>query len=179
MKDSQFCFSGEDYSEMPGKLGQRDDRSHPGLHFIWCTLHKLNKQGDNIQPWHHFPDRGPYSQSYGFSSNHVLTWELNHKEDWMLKDWWFRTVVLEKTLESPLDSKDIKPVNPKGSQSWIFTRRTDAGAPVFLSPHAKTHWKRTGCWERLRARGEGGNRGWDGWMASLTQWTWVWTNPGR
>ena len=78
------------------------------------SAYKLNKQGDNIQPWHHFPDRGPYSQSYGFSSNHVLTWELNHKEDWVLKDWWFRTVVLEKTLESPLDSKDIKPVNPKG-----------------------------------------------------------------
>ena len=68
---------------------------------------------------HHFVDKGPSSQSYGFSSSHVQMWELDHKEGWVPKKWCFWTVVLEKTLESPLDSKDIKPVNPKENQPWI------------------------------------------------------------
>ena len=82
--------------------------------------------------------------------------------------------MLEKSLESPLDSKEIKPVNPTGSQSWIFTD-AKAETPVLWPPDAKksTHWKRPWCWERLKAR-EGGDREWDGWMASPTQWMWVW-----
>ena len=71
----------------------------------------------------HFADKGLYSQSYGFSSSHVWMWELKHKEGWASKNWCFRTVVLEKTLESLLDNK---PVNPKGNQPWIFIGRTDA-----------------------------------------------------
>ena len=66
-------------------------------------------------------NKGPSSQSYGFSSNHVQMWEVDHKEGWALKNWYFKTVVLEKTLENPVDSKEIKPVHPKGNQSWIFT----------------------------------------------------------
>ena len=77
---------------------------------------------------HYFANKGPYSQSYGFSSNHVWMWQLDHKEGWAPKNWCFQTVVLEKTLESPLDSKEIKPNNPKGNQSWIFIGRTDAEA---------------------------------------------------
>ena len=73
-------------------------------------------------------NKGPSGQSYGFSSSHVWMWELDHKEGWALKNWCSRTVVLEKTLESPLDCKEIKPVNPKGNQSWIFIGRTDAKA---------------------------------------------------
>ena len=80
---------------------------------------------------HHFADKGPYSQTYGFSSSHVYIWELDHKEGWALKNWCFWTVVLEKTPESPLDCKKVKPVNPKGNQSWIFIGRTDAEAPNF------------------------------------------------
>ena len=72
--------------------------------------------------------KGPSSQNYGFSSSHVQMWELNYKESWVLKNWCFWTVVLEKTLENPLDSKEIQPVNPKGNQSWIFIWRTDAEA---------------------------------------------------
>ena len=71
-----------------------------------------------------------YSQSYGFSSSHVWMWESNHKGDWAPKNWCFWTVVLEKTLESPLDSKEIKPVYPEGNQSWIFIGRTDAEALI-------------------------------------------------
>ena len=75
-----------------------------------------------------FAYKGLYSQSYGFSRNHIWMWELDHKEGWIPKNWCFWTVVLEKTLESPLDSKEIKPVNPKANQSGIFIGRTDADA---------------------------------------------------
>ena len=74
--------------------------------------------------------KGPSSQSYGFSSSHEWMWELDHKESWVPKNWCFWTVVLEKTFDTPLDSKEIKPVNPKGSQPWIFIGRTDAEAPI-------------------------------------------------
>ena len=79
------------------------------------------------------PDKGPSSQSYGFSSSHVWKWELDNKEGWAPKNWCFWTVVLEKALESPLDSKEIKPVDSKGNQPWIFIGRTDAEAPVLLA----------------------------------------------
>ena len=82
---------------------------------------------------------GLYRQSYGFSSSHVWMWDLDHKESWVLKNWCFRTVVLEKTLESPLDCKEIKPVNPKGNQSLIFIGRTvaKAEAPILWPPNAE------------------------------------------
>ena len=77
---------------------------------------------------HDFANKGPSSQGYGFSSSHVWLWELDYKESWMPKNWCFWTVVLEKTLESPLNSKEIQSVHPKGNQSWIFIGRTDAEA---------------------------------------------------
>ena len=87
---------------------------------------------------------GP-SQSYGFSNSHVWMWELEYKESWAPKNWCFWTVVLEKTLESPVDSKDIQPVSPKGNQSWIFIGKTDAEAetPIIWLPDAKNWliWK--------------------------------------
>ena len=88
---------------------------------------------------HYFADKCPSSQSYGFSSGHVWMWELDHKESWMPKNWFFWTLVLEKTLESPLDCKEIKSVNPKGSNSWIVIGRTDAEAeaPVLWLPDVK------------------------------------------
>ena len=75
---------------------------------------------------HYFVDKGPSSQSYGFSSSHVWMWELDYKEIWAPKNWYFWTVLLKKTLESPLKFKEIQPVHPKGNQSWIFIGRTDA-----------------------------------------------------
>ena len=85
---------------------------------------------------HHFANKGLYSQSYGFYSSHVWMWELDHKEVWVLKNWCFWTVVLEKTLESPLNGKEIKSVNPRGSQLWIFIGRMDAEneAPILWLP---------------------------------------------
>ena len=120
--------------------------------------------------------KGPYSQSYGFSSSQVWMWELDYKEDWELKNRCFQTVELEKILESPLNRK-IKPVNSKGNQPWIFIGRSIAEAEALILIGVLTHWKRPWCWERLKA-GEGDDRGSDGWMASPTQWTWVWVNSG-
>ena len=112
---------------------------------------------------------------YGFE-----TWTIKKAEH--RKNWCFWTVVLEKTLESPLDCKEIKPVNPKGNQSWIFIGRTDVEAetPILWVTwwEELTHLKRPWCWERLKARGEGDDRGWDGWMTSLTEGTQVWVNSG-
>ena len=90
---------------------------------------------------HYFTNKGPYSQSYGFSSSQVQIWELDHKEGWALKNWCFQIVVLEKTLESPLDCKEIEAVNPEGNQSWIFIGRTDADAenPI-LWPSDVKNW---------------------------------------
>ena len=107
---------------------------------------------------------------------------VKDKEGWMQKNWCFWIVVLQETLESPLDCREIKPINQKGNQSWIFIGRTDAKAkaPIFWLPDVKSQL--TGKdpdagkdW----GRGEGGDRGWDIWMESLTQWAWVWANSRR
>ena len=90
-------------------------------------------------------------------------WELDHKESWVLKNWCFWTVVLEKTLESPLNCKEIKSVHPKGNESWIFSGRTDVEAEAsVLWSLMWNHWKRVWCWKILKAKEEAGNRWWDG-----------------
>ena len=120
---------------------------------------------------HYFANKGPYSQSYGFFNSHVLMWELDHKEGWARKNWRFQIVMLEKTLQSPLDCEEIKPVNFKGNQPWIFIGRTDAEveAPAFQPSDAKS-WL-TGqdpdAGERLRAGREGDDRGWR-WLDGIT-----------
>ena len=107
-------------------------------------------------------------------------WVLGYKESWGPKNWCFWTVVLEKTLESPLDFKEIQVVHPKGNQSWIFIGRTDNWSwnsnTLVTWCEELIHWRRPWCWERLKAGGEGDDRGWDGWMVSRTQWTWVWVS---
>ena len=107
-------------------------------------------------------------------------WELDDKEGWALKNWCFQIVVLKKKLENPLDCMEIKPVNSKENLPWILIGKTDAEAPILWPLEAKSQLvgKRHWCWERLRA-GEGGNGGWDGWIVSLTQWTWVWSSSRR
>ena len=114
-----------------------------------------------------------------FSVLRVWMWELDHKEGRVPKNWCFWTVVLSKTPEIPLDYKEIKPFSPKENQVLIFIGRTDAEAEA---PILWLNWligKRPCCWERLKAEGERDNRGWDGWMASLIQRTWVWASSGR
>ena len=130
---------------------------------------------------HYFANKGPSSQGLGFSCGHVWMWELDCEEGWVQKNWCFWTVMLEKTPESPLDCKEIQPVHSEGDQPWDFFGRTDAKAesPVLWPLHAKS-WLigKDWCWEGLGAGGEGDDRGWDGWMASLTWYTWVWVNSG-
>ena len=128
---------------------------------------------------HYFANKGPSSQDYGFSSSHVSMWELNYEESWVLKSWCFWTVLLQKTLESPLDCKEIQPVHPKWSvlgvhwKDWCWSWNSNTLATW---GEVLTHLKRPWFWERLRAGGEGDNRGYDGWMSSPTQGTWVWIN---
>ena len=127
---------------------------------------------------HYFANRGPSSQGYGFSSGHVCMWELDYKESWVQKNWCFWTMVLEKTLESPLECEEIQPVHPKGNQSWIFTVRTDAEdeTPILgllmwrTDPSGKPWYRaRLKVWKR-------DDRGWNGWMVSLSWWTCAWVN---
>ena len=106
---------------------------------------------------HYFVNKGPSSQGYGFSNSHVWMWVLNYKENWGPKDWCFWTVVLEKTLESLLDYKEIQPVNPKGNQSWVFIGKTDAEAKTaILWPLDANNWliEKTLMLEKI----EGGRR---------------------
>ena len=117
---------------------------------------------------HYFANKRPSSQSYGFSSSHVWMWELDYKESWAPKNWCFWAVVLEKTCASPLDCKEIKPVHPKGNQSWTFIGRTDAEAevPILWPPDAK-NWlmEKTlmlGKIEGRRRRGQQGMKWLDG-----------------
>ena len=128
---------------------------------------------------HYFAGKGLSSQTSVFFSSHVWMWELDYKENWMPKNLCLWTAVLMKTLESPMDYKEIQPDNPEGNQSWIFTGRADAEAPILLPPDVK-NWliDKDWCWERWKVGGEGDDKGWDGWIASLTQWTWVWASSG-
>ena len=134
---------------------------------------------------HYFANNGLTSQRYGFSSSHVWMWELDHEESWTPKNWCFWTVMLEKTLEGPLDCKEIKPVHLKGSQSWIFIGSWIVTGGWSWSSNTLatwgeelTHWKRPWCWERLKVGGEEDDKGWDGWIASRTWWTRVWVSSG-
>ena len=134
-----------------------------------------------IRQRHYFANKDLSSQGYGFSSSHVWMWELNYKESWALKNWCFWIVVLEETPESSLDCKAIQPVHPKGRvlnthwKDWCWGWNSNTLATWC---EELTHLKRPWCWEGLRAGGEGDDRGWDGWMTSLTRWTWVWVNSG-
>ena len=133
---------------------------------------------DSILKSRDIADKGPSRQSYGFSSSRVWMWELDYKESWVLKNRCFWTAVLEKTLESPLDCKEIQPVHPKGNKSWIFIGKTntEAETPILWPPDSleKTlmlemiegRWRRG--WQRMRLVG------WQSW----TQWTWVWASSG-
>ena len=128
---------------------------------------------------YYFVNKGLSSQGYGFSSGSVRMWELDYKESWAPKNWYFWTVVLEKTLESPLDCKEIQPVHPKGDQSWVFIGRTDAELKLQYFGHLMQRtdlFEKTLMLGKIEGRRRRGDRGWDSWMASLTWWTSVWVD---
>ena len=123
---------------------------------------------------HHFADKGLTSQSYGFSSSHVPMWELDHKKGWVWKNWCFWTVVLEKTLESLLDYREVKPVDlsPEYSLEGLMLKLQYFG---HLMGRANS-LEKTQMLGKTEGRRRRGGRGWDGQMASPTQWTWIWAN---
>ena len=128
-----------DFIVLGSKITMDHDRSHEIKWHLLLGRKAMTNLGSILKSRDITADKGPYSQSYGFSSSHVWMWQLDHKEGWELKNWWLWTAVLENTLESPLDSKEIQPVNPKGNQPWIFFGRTDAEveAPELWPPDAK------------------------------------------
>ena len=113
---------------LESKITVNGDCSHKIKRRLLLGRKAMSNLDSVLKGRYYFANKSPSSQSYGFSSSHVWMWELDHKESWALKNWCFWTVVLKKTLESPLDCKEIKPVNHKGNQSWIFIGRTDAEA---------------------------------------------------
>ena len=148
--------------------------------FSWKESSDQHRQHIKKQN-HHFANKDPNSQSYGFTSSQVWMWELDHKESWALKNWCFRILVLEKTLDSPLDCKEVQPVHPEVNQSWIFTGRiyAEAEAPILWPPDAKSRpVGKDCCWERLKAGGEGSNSEFNCWIASQLN-EWVWANARR
>ena len=122
-----------DFIFLGSKITADGDSSHEMKRHLLLGRKALKKQR------HYFTNKGPSSQSYSFSSSHVRMWELDHKESWAPKNWCFQTVVLEKTLENPLDCKETQPVHPEGDQSWVFIGMIDVEAetPVFWPPDAK------------------------------------------
>ena len=127
---------------------------------------------------HYFADKGPLSQSYGFSSSHVWMWELDHKESWVPKNWCFWTVVLERLLKVPWTARRsnqsiLKENSPEYSLEGLVLKLKLQNFGHLMQ---RTDWP--WCWERLKAGEEGDDRGWDGWMASPTWWIWVWASSG-
>ena len=140
---------------------------------VMTNLDSIKKQR------HYFANKCPSSQGYGFSCGHVWMWELDCEESWAPKNWCFWTVVLGKTLESPMDCKEIQPVHSKGDKLWVFFGRTDAKVetPVLWPPHAKS-WligkdsdAGRACGQEEKGMTEDEMAGWHHW-----QWTWVWVN---
>ena len=147
-----------------------------------CSLEeKLEKPRQHIKKQrHYFSNKGLSSKSFGFSSSHVWMWELDYKESWAAKNWCFWSVMLEKTLESPLDCKEIQPILKEISlnihwKDWCWSWNSNTLATWWED---LTEWKRPWCWERLKAGREGDDREWDGLMTSLTRWTWIRVSSG-
>ena len=145
-----------DFIFLGSKIAADGDCSHEKKTLTpWKESYDQPRQHIKTQR-HYFVNKGPSSQGYGFSSGHVWMWELDYKESWLLKNWCFWTVVLEKTLESPLDCKEIQLVHPKGDQSWVFFGRIDVEAetPILWPPDVKSWftWKDPDNGERLGGR---------------------------
>ena len=122
---AEFIFLGS-------KITADGDFTHEIKRHLFLGRKPMTNLDSILQSRDYFADKVPFSQSCGFSSSHVWIWKLDQREGWVPKNWCFQIVVLEKTLESLLDSKEIKPVNPKGNQSWIFIGRSDAEAEALV-----------------------------------------------
>ena len=159
------------------KITADGDCSHEIKRCLLLGRKVMTNLDSTLKSRDYFANKGPSKQGYGFSSSHVGMWELDGEESWAPKNWCFWTVVLEKTLVSPLNCKKIQPVHPKGDQSWVFTGRTDVEAetPILWPPDEKS-W--------LNGKDHNAGKDWGqeekgstaDWMASPTRWTWVWVD---
>ena len=156
--DGETMKTVTDFIFLGSKITVDSDCSHEIKRLLLLGGNLCEKTRQHIEKQrHHFDNYGPYNQIYGFSSSHVWKWELDHKEGWALKNWCFWTVVLEKTLESPFDCKEIQPVHPKGDQSriywndwcWSWNSNILATWCKELTPK-----ERTWFWNRLTAGGD-------------------------
>ena len=178
--DGETMETVTDYILGGSKITADDDCSHEIKRRLFLRRKVVTNLDSIVKSRHYFANKGPSSQSYGFSSGHVWMWELDYKENWALKNWCFWIVLLERTLESPLDYKDIQPIHPKGNQSWIFIGRTDTETPILWPPDVKNWLTRkdpdAGKDWRQEEKGmtEDEMVGW----ASPIQWTWVWVSSG-
>ena len=136
--DGETMETVTDFIFLGSKITADGDYSHEIKRHLLLGRKAMTNLDSTLKGRDYFADKGPSSQSYGFSSGHVRMWELDHKEVWVPKNWYFWASVLGKTLECSLDCKEIKPVNPKGNQTWIFIGRTDAEAPTVWPPDAKS-----------------------------------------
>ena len=135
--DEETMETVTDFIFLGSKITADGDCSHKIKRFLLLGRKAMTNLDSILKQRHHFANKGSFSQSYGFSSSYVWMWELDHKKCWVPKNWCFWTVVFEKTLESLFNRKEIKPVNPKGNQSWLFIGRTEAEAPVLWPPDVK------------------------------------------
>ena len=164
----------KDFTFLGSKITADSDCSHETRrHTSWKEAYDKPRQCIKKQR-HQFCNKGLYSQSYGVSSSHVRMWELGQKEGWTPKNWCFQTVVLEKTLENPLDCKWIKPVYPEYSLKGLMLK-------LKVQYFGHLMWKtdsleKTLMLGKIEGKRRRGGRGWDGWIASLIQWTWTWVN---
>ena len=169
-----------DFIFLGSKITADGDHSHEIKRHLLLGRKAMTKQHIKKQR-HYFANKGSSSQSYGFSSSHVWMWELDYKESWVLKNWCFWTVMLEKKLETLGLQGDQTSQSWRKSvlnihwKDWCWNWNSNTSA---IWCEELTHWRRPWCWERLKAGGERDGRGWDAWMASLTRWTWVWTSSG-
>ena len=180
--DGETMETVTDFIFLGSKITADGDCSHEIKRPLLLGRKPMTNLDSILKAEYHFTNKGLSSQGCGFSRGHVWMWDLDYKESWMLKNWCFWTVVLEKTLESPLDCKRsnqsiLKETSPEYSLEELMLKLK---LQYFGHWWEKlTHWKRPWCWEGLKAGGEGDNKGWDGWMVSPTWWTWVWTSFGR
>ena len=150
------------------------------LYYATAEYYTILKPTQHVKKQrHHFVDKCPHCKSYGFSSTLVRMWESDHKERWVLKNWCFWIVVMEKTLESPLDCKEIKPVNPKGNQPSMFTGRIDTEADFGHLMQKANSLEKILMLRKIEGIRRSGQQRRNGEKASLTQWTWIWANSRR
>ena len=138
--DGETVDTVADFIFLGSKITADGDCSHEIKRCLLLGRKVMTNLDSILKSRDYFANKGPSSKGYGFSSGHIWMWELDYKESWVPKNWYFWTVVLEKILESPLDCKEIQPVHPKVDQSWVFIGRTDAEAetPILWPPHVKS-----------------------------------------